>query len=115
MKILTDNITNPIIYIDRDGKIRYANHEFINCFKVNIEINAIYENLRIQSIYKFIDDAFMFERQATDILYINYKYYYVNAIPVNHIINSISTFIGILFIFNDITELKKYENLQRDF
>lgn len=115
MKILTNNITNPIIYIDRDGKIRYANHEFINSFKVDIEINNIYENLRIQSIYKFIDDAFMFEKQAIDILQINDKYYYVNAIPVNHIINNVSTFIGILFIFNDITELKKYEKLQREF
>lgn len=115
MQILTNNITSPIIYIDRDGKIRYANHEFINSFKVNIEINDIYEKLRIQSIYKFIDDAFIFETQATDILQIDEKYYYVNAIPINNNLNNQLSFIGILFIFNDITELKKYENLQREF
>src|SRR5690554_5978184 len=115
MRILTNNITNPIIYIDRDGKIRYANHGFLNSFNVNIEINDIYEKLRIQCIYKFIDDAFIFESEANDILQINDKYYYVNSIPINNNINNQFSFIGILFIFNDITELKKYENLQREF
>lgn len=115
IRILTNNITSPIIYIDRDGRIKYTNHQFLNSFDANIEINEIYETLRIQGIYKFIDDAFTFETYSEDLLHINERYYQAYAIPVNNNVNNHFSFMGVLFIFNDITELKKYENLQREF
>ncbi|NLG81525.1 MAG: histidine kinase [Bacilli bacterium] len=115
IEILTNNITSPIIYIDRDGKIRYVNNQFLNSFEVNLEINDIYEKLRNKTIYKFIDDAFIFETKNIETLIINERYYQANAIPVKNKINNHYTFIGIVFIFHDITELKKYENLQREF
>ena len=115
IRILTNNITHPIIYIDRDGRIRYANHQFLNSIDANIEINDIYEKLRIQSIFKFIDDAFIFESKVSDYLSINDRFYHINAIPVRNSVYDIFSFIGILFIFDDITELKKYEVLQREF
>jgi two-component system phosphate regulon sensor histidine kinase PhoR len=115
IRILTNNITHPIIYIDRDGRIRYTNHQFLNSIDANIEINDIYEKLRIQSIFKFIDDAFIFESKVSDYLSINDRFYHINAIPVRNSVYDIFSFIGILFIFDDITELKKYEVLQREF
>jgi len=115
IEILTNNITSPIIYIDRDGKIRYVNNQFLNSFEVNLEINDIYEKLRNKTIYKFIDDTFIFETHNTETLGINERYYQANAIPIRNRINSHYVFIGIVYIFHDITELKKYENLQREF
>jgi len=115
IQILTNNITSPIIYIDRDGRIRYVNHQFLNCFEVNIEINEIYEKLRIKKLYKFIDDAFIFETKEIDTILIHDKYYQANAIPINNHISNHFTFVGILFIFHDITEIKRYEKLQREF
>ncbi len=115
IQILTNNITSPIIYIDRDGRIRYVNNQFLNSFEANIEINEIYEKLRIKKIYKFIDDAFIFETKDVKIIMINDRYYQANAIPINNNENNHFSFLGILFIFHDITELKKYEKLQREF
>ncbi len=115
IKILTNNITSPIIYIDRDGRIRYVNNQFSNNFDTKVEINEIYENLRIKKLYKFIDDAFIFEIKEIDVLLIGDRYYQANAIPVNNQFYNDFSFVGILFIFNDITEIKKYEKLQREF
>lgn len=115
IKILTNNITSPIIYIDRDGRIRYVNNQFLNNFDRNVEINEIYENLRIRKLYKFIDDAFIFETKEIDFLLIGDRYYQAIAIPINNQFYNNFTFVGILFIFHDITEIKKYEKLQREF
>ncbi|QVK17842.1 histidine kinase [Mycoplasmatota bacterium] len=115
IKILTNNITSPIIYIDRDGRIRYVNNQFLNCFDVNVEINDIYEKMRIKKLYQFIDDAFIYETKEMNTILIREKYYHANAIPINNHTNNHFSFVGILFIFHDITELKRYERLQREF
>ncbi len=115
IKILTNNINSPIIYIDRDGRIKYVNLPFLNCFDTPIEINDIYEKLRVKKLFQFIDDAFIFEMKEIKTLLIEDKYYQASAIPINHTINNITSFMGILFIFHDITEIKRYEKLQREF
>jgi len=112
IKILTNNITSPIIYIDIDGRIRYVNNQFINLFQVTIEINDIYEKIRVKKLYKFIDDAFILETRQIITSQIGERYYQANAIPIN---NHQQMFVGILFIFHDVTEIKKYEKLQREF
>ncbi|MDF2699081.1 MAG: histidine kinase, partial [Haloplasmataceae bacterium] len=112
IKILTNNITSPIIYVDIDGRIRYVNNQFINQFQVSVEINEIYETIRNKQLYKFIDDSFIWENNQIISLQMNEHYYQANAIPIN---NNQIKFMGILFIFHDITDIKKYEKLQREF
>lgn len=111
IKILTNNITSPIIYVDIDGKIRYVNNQFLNQIEINIEINDIYEKIRTKKLYEFIDDAFTLETKDDAAIQIRGRFYQANAIPINNQ----NKFVGILFIFQDITELKKYEKLQKEF
>jgi two-component system, OmpR family, phosphate regulon sensor histidine kinase PhoR len=112
INILTNNITSPIIYIDIDGKIRYINNPFKTQFKEVIQVNDLYEKITIKKLYKYIDDAFILESNQKDTLNIFDHFYQANAITIK---NNLQRFVGILFIFHDITELKKYEKLQREY
>lgn len=112
IQILTNNITSLIIYIDIDGKVRYVNNQFINKLDVQIFKNDLYEKIPIRKIYRFIDDAFTFETNQIETLRIKEFYFQANAIPIT---NNLNRFVGILFIFHDITDIKKYEKLQREF
>ncbi|ERJ12603.1 sensor histidine kinase [Haloplasma contractile] len=112
--ILTNNILSPIIYIDIDGQIRYVNEQFHIQFKINVKKDDNYELIRNRDskLFKLIDDAFILETDQN----LKFKYksyvYHTLATPIN---NSSLKFVGILFIFHDITELTKYEKLQKDF
>ena len=112
IQILSNNMMSAIIYIDIDGKIRYVNNQFNNHFLIELAVIDIYEKISNKKIYSFIDDAFVFERNKVITLQVYEKYYQAHAMPIS---SSQHQFAGILFIFQDITELKKYERLQREF
>lgn len=111
IRLLMNNITSPILYVDLDSKVRYLNEPFIEKLAGRLRINELYDNIADKTLYRFIDDAFIKEVNQVETLLINDQYYHALAIPVknNH------KFVGILFIFHDITEIKKYEKLQRHF
>lgn len=112
IKLLTDYITSPIIYIDIDGRVRYVNDQFKKKFRVNIKTNEIYELISSKEIYRFIDEAFIKELDYVDTIKIADHYYHANAVTIKDLRDR---FVGILFIFNDITEIKRFEKLQREF
>lgn len=112
IRLLTDYITSPIIYVDIDGRVRYINDQFIKKFRINIKANVLYELIPKKEIYRFIDEAFIKELDYVDTIMVDDNYYYANAVTIKDLRNR---FVGILFIFNDITEIKRFEQLQREF
>lgn len=112
IKLLTDYITSPIIYVDIDGRVRYVNDQFNKKFKANIKTNDWYELIPVKEVYQFIDEAFIKELSYNDTIAFEDQFYYVNAVTIKDLRNR---FVGILFIFNDVTEIKRFEKLQRDF
>jgi two-component system, OmpR family, phosphate regulon sensor histidine kinase PhoR len=112
IELLTHHINSPIIYIDIDGRIRYLNEPFLKKFDQTIVTNDLYEKIRIRKLYSYIDDAFVREKNLKETLLIKDHYYQANAITIK---NNINKFVGILFLFNDVTDIKNYEKLQREF
>jgi two-component system, OmpR family, phosphate regulon sensor histidine kinase PhoR len=112
IQLLTHHINSPIIYIDIDGRIRYLNEPFLKRFNSNVVTNDLYEKIRIRKLYGYIDDAFVRETNLKETLLIQDHYYQANAITIK---NTANKFVGILFIFNDVTDIKNYEKLQREF
>src|SRR5690606_34966352 len=92
--------------------VRYINDQFIKKFRINIKANVLYELIPKKEIYRFIDEAFIKELDYVDTIMVDDNYYYANAVTIKDLRNR---FVGILFIFNDITEIKRFEQLQREF
>lgn len=112
IRLLTNNITSPIIYIDIDGRTRYINGSFNLKFKTNIHTNDMYELIHVRKIFQFIDESFIRELNDVQTISIDDQYFQANAICI---VDNDDRFIGILFIFHDITDIKKFEKLQREF
>lgn len=112
IKILTENIQSPIIFINCNGVIKYVNKKFMTSFNIPNIYNCNYEKMHNTKINKFIDDAFIYEKKMNNQIRINSEVYEALATPI---FDKNENFHGSLFIFHNITELKKYENLQKEF
>lgn len=110
--LLTGYITSPIIYVDIDGRIRYVNDQFIKKFQARVKKNDWYELISNKTVYRFIDEAFTKELSHSETIEVNNRYYYANAVTIK---DFKERFAGILFIFTDVTELKRFEKMQREF
>lgn len=109
--IMTENMNSSIVIINKDGIIRYINKMFIKTFKNENIVNKEYKKLENDKLSKIIEDCFIYESTIKKKFSYSGNYYDVLAVPIFKDI----LFNGCIFIIHDITELKRYENLQKEF
>lgn len=119
LSTLIENIGSGLVLIDSRGFINLINRGYREQFDVkpaDVLYRPYYEAIPFQEVRDIIEDIFMTEQKQRKQLVlpiaIERRYFDVSALPI---IGTNSVWKGVLLVFHDITELKKLEQMRKDF
>lgn len=119
LKTLIENMGSALIMIDRQGGITLVNKSFMDEFKLTEEQvhQKFYKEIPLPAVFdRFIEQVFMTEKAARDQLEfkqgIHIKNIDVYGAPV---LGDHEQWLGIVIVSHDITELKRLEQVRKDF
>jgi len=117
--VLIENMGAGLVLIDSRGYINLINKGYIDIFHVNSKdyLNKLYyEVIENEEICQLVADVFRTEQKASKQLLIPFlierRYFAVYGVPI---IGTNNVWKGVLLVFHDITELKKLEQMRKDF
>ncbi|MCE5089911.1 sensor histidine kinase [Staphylococcus devriesei] len=119
LKTTLENIPSSVLMIDKHGEIVVANHAYYEVFQPDRKIeNKDYTSHLDKEIQKLIIESFRTEKPLygqveTFINDVHYKYFDVSCVPI--LSKSKKRLEGMVVVMHDITNLKKLENLRREF
>ena len=119
LKTTLENIPSSVLMIDKHGEIVVANHSYYEVFRPEKKVESKdYTAYLDEKIQHLILEAFRTEQAIYDQieLYINdvhQKYFDVSCLPI--LSKSKKRLQGLVLVMHDITNLKKLENLRREF
>lgn len=116
---LIENIGSGLLLIDSRGYIILFNRAFKEIFHIRTTdylYKRYYEALKQEEIIKIIEEIFITEqkvkKQLLLSLSIERRHFEIYGVPI---IGTNDVWKGILLVFHDITELKKLEQMRKDF
>ncbi|WP_409302115.1 two-component system histidine kinase PnpS [Peribacillus sp. SCS-155] len=116
---LIENIGSGVLLIDNKGYITLINKAYKDIFKVDASdflYRVYYEVIEHKKIIAFIEEIFIteqsFKRQMNIPLSFERRNFEVYGAPI---IGNNDEWKGILVVFHDITELKRLEQMRKDF
>lgn len=116
---LIENIGAGLVLIDSRGYISLINKGYIDIFHVRPDdyLNKLYyEVIEQKEICQLVAEVFRREQKVSKqlliLLQIERRYFDVYGVPI---IGSNNVWKGVLLVFHDITELKKLEQMRKDF
>ncbi|WP_153123982.1 two-component system histidine kinase PnpS [Peribacillus tepidiphilus] len=116
---LIENIGSGVLLIDSKGYITLINKAYKQLFKVNPSdflFRLYYEVIEHKEVINLIEEIFMTEKsvkkQMLLPLRLERKHFEVYGAPI---IGTNDEWKGIVLVFHDITELKKLEQMRKDF
>ncbi|URM33854.1 PAS domain-containing protein [Cytobacillus firmus] len=116
---LIENMGSGLILIDSRGYINLVNRPYKEVFNVNPSeylYKLYYEVIEHKGITEVVEEIFMTEQKVKKQLIIpvniERRYFEVYGVPI---IGTNDEWKGILLVFHDITELKKLEQMRKDF
>ncbi len=119
LSTLIENMGSGLILIDSRGYINLINRPYKELFNVNPAeylYRLYHEVIQHQEISSLIEEIFMTEqktrKQTVLSLSIERRYFEVYGAPI---IGTNNVWKGVLLVFHDITELKKLEQMRKDF
>ncbi|MBA8761894.1 two-component system histidine kinase PnpS [Staphylococcus coagulans] len=114
-----ENIPSAVLMIDKSGKIVVANQTYYTIFNEshNVE-NQDYEKYLHPTLKKLVVEGFRTEKavyEQVEILinHIHQKFFDTSCVPI--LSRTKKHLQGMVIVLHDITQLKKLENLRRDF
>lgn len=119
LAVLIENMGSGILLIDSRGYISLVNRTYKEVFNVNTEDyleNIYYDVIEHHEITDLIEEIFMTEQKIRKHMLIplgiERRHFEVYGVPI---IGSNAVWKGILLVFHDITDLKKLEQMRKDF
>ncbi|MBV7506073.1 cell wall metabolism sensor histidine kinase WalK [Bacillus sp. sid0103] len=119
LSALIENMGSGLVLIDSRGYINLINKGYIDIFHVNPTnyLNKLYyEVIDYEEICQLVAEVFRTEkkvnRQILVPLFIERRYFIVYGVPI---IGTNNVWKGVLLVFHDITEIKKLEQMRKDF
>jgi len=116
---LIENMGSGLILIDSRGYINLINRPYREIFSVDPSeylYKLYYEVIEHEEISQMVEEIFMTEqkvrKQVVLPLEIERRHFEVYGVPI---IGTNNVWKGILLVFHDITELKKLEQMRKDF
>ncbi|MGX0195103.1 two-component system histidine kinase PnpS [Staphylococcus haemolyticus] len=119
LKTTLENIPSSVLMIDKHGEIVVANHAYYELFRPNGKVeNKNYTSYLDPKIQQLILESFKTEKPLHDQIEIllnnvHHKYFDLSCVPI--LSKSKKKLQGIVVVMHDITNLKKLENLRREF
>lgn len=119
LRTVIDNMESGVILIDERGYVHLVNRKFLKIFgkKTKDYIGYLYYDvLEEERIYKAVQEAFLYEQKVknafTIALEVEKLYIEIVGAPIFNEINELK---GAVLVFHDITELKRLEQMRKDF
>lgn len=112
ISIITNSIDVPLVILNIKGEVEYANNRFKQWVDISALKTVSFTKIKHEGLRKILEDALICETTRKKQLEINQQYYISIANPIY---NEQDDFNGSVIIFHDITDLKKYQNLQKEF
>ncbi|AQU78979.1 MULTISPECIES: two-component system histidine kinase PnpS [Planococcus] len=119
LKTLIENMGSALIMIDRQGAVSLVNKPFLDEFNLKPEaiLGKFYKEIQVPNVVEnFIENVFMTEThsraQIEFVLRSKQRNLNVYGAPV---IGEHERWLGIVIVFQDITELKRLEQIRKDF
>ncbi|TLS39146.1 two-component system histidine kinase PnpS [Pseudalkalibacillus caeni] len=116
---LIENMDSGLILIDAKGYINLVNKHFKETFEVEADqwLNKVYhEAIPFTELSSIIEETFMIEKtvrkQISLPIGIEIKHFDVSGAPI--LVNG-DKLTGVVFVFHDISEIKKLEQMRKDF
>ncbi len=116
---LIENIGSGLLLIDSRGYINLVNRAYKDLFTVNSSdylYKLYYHVIEHREISDLVEEIFMTEHKVVKQLQLNINFekksFQVYGVPI---IGTNDMWMGILLVFHDITELKKLEQIRKDF
>ncbi|WP_251519949.1 MULTISPECIES: two-component system histidine kinase PnpS [Staphylococcus] len=119
LKTTVENIPSSILMIDRYGEVVVANKSYYEVFTPEATVeNKNYNDFINPKIQKLISETFKVEKPIYDqielkIDQVHEKYFDAACVPI--LSKSRKNLYGMVVVLHDITNLKKLENLRREF
>lgn len=101
-------IEAPLVILNSSGKIDYANQSFKQWHEGGRDIRKV----RNKALRHVLQDALLREVPLKEELEVHKNYYIAASNPIRDDHDSV---VGIVVLFHDVTELKSYQHLQREF
>lgn len=119
LSVLIENIGSGLILIDSRGYINLINKGYKEIFHVNPSdylFQLYYEVIKQKEVCRLVEEIFITERKVSKQmllpLAIERRYFDVYGVPI---IGTNNVWKGVLLVFHDITEIKKLEQMRKDF
>lgn len=112
ISIITNSIEVPLVILNVKGEVEYANNRFKQWVNVSALKTVSFTKIKHDGLRKILEDALICETTRKKQLEINQQYYISTANPIY---NEQDDFSGTVVLFQDITDLKKYQTLQKEF
>lgn len=109
---VTSVVDAPLVIVNTTGYIDYANQSFRKLTKHESLKSISYNKLEPTILRRLIQDALIREITVKNELEIDGTYYNSVSQPLY---DEDKRFSGVVILFHDVTELKTYQNLQREF
>jgi len=109
---VTRIIEAPLLMINVNGKIDYANNSFKQWFNGREVEQVHYRKIGNRGLRRIMQDALICETTRKSELQMNERYYTSTSSPVY---DEQQLFKGTIILFHDITDLKRYQTLQKEF
>ncbi|KAB2338803.1 cell wall metabolism sensor histidine kinase WalK [Cytobacillus depressus] len=116
---LVENMGSGLILIDSKGFISLMNRTYKEFFAINPADylnNLYYEVIEIEEVVTLIEEIFMTEENVRKQMIIftgnKRRHFEVYGVPI---IGTNDVWKGVLLVFHDITDLKKLEQMRKDF
>ncbi|MCE4966007.1 PAS domain-containing sensor histidine kinase [Staphylococcus chromogenes] len=114
-----ENIPSAVLMIDKHGNIVVANKTFYDIFNENTNVeHQNYEKFLHPTLKKLVVEGFRTEKPVYDqvelhLNQIHQKFFDTSCVPI--LTRTKKRLQGMVIVLHDITQLKKLENLRRDF
>ena len=110
--IITSIIEAPLVVIDVNGTVDYANNSFKMWFAGRTVEKIPFQKVGNKTLRRIMQDALICETTRKSELQMNQKFYTSTSSPIY---DEQQLFKGVVILFHDITHFKKYQSLQKDF
>ena len=112
INLMTMNSDSPIVILNIKGEIEYANQSFRQWVELPLLKRLTVNKIKIVKLKELMQNALVTEERKTTVFLYDTKHYQVVSNPI---FDANQLFSGAVISFYDITELKKYELLQKEF
>lgn len=112
------NIPSGIIMIDVKGQIAIANNTYNRLFNGGYQLEGHYNDMiQDQQLKRLVKEALVTEKSVDELLKIemgiSYKYFDTAVVPV--LSRTKKKLEGVVIVMHDVTQLKKLEQMRKDF